>query len=97
MEPQALVASGCRYRGPARGAGDRAQPNIHLPDRDQPNIGLPDRDQPQRPSADRLSVGEPSHLQPGRRLRSKFYAYAGPRTLRACVHDCPIVTTGDLV
>jgi hypothetical protein len=84
MEPYALVASGCRHRGPARGAVDRGQPDTHLPGRKQP----------QRHIAGPLSVGK---LSP--RPHSKFHARADADRLllRASVRDCSVVTAGDLV
>jgi hypothetical protein len=84
MEARALVASGCRHRGPARRPVDRGRPRNPLLDRRQHQCH----------SAGPLPLGEFSP-----RILSKFHARidGDSRILRTSVWDCSIVTAGDLV
>lgn len=89
MEPRAIVASGCRHRGLARGAVD---PSHRYTD-------VPGHRQFQRRSADRPR-GEFNLAQFCACLRTEFRARvdAGrPRPRRACVRERSVVTPGDLV
>ena len=102
MEPGALVASGCRHRGPARGAVDCGQPDNRLPDRGQPDDHRSDRATPTTTAptaAPRHVVGRLRADEFSPRLRSKFHARVddGSRILSAVVWDCSVVTAGDLV
>ena len=86
MEPYAVVAAGCRQRGPFRRAVGRGRPD-----------NLLERRQHQRHSAGRFLVGELSALQPGPRLHFKFDVGAGSLVLGGFIFGCAVVATGDLV
>ena len=63
MVPSALVASGGRHRGPARGVG-HGQPGTWLLDHNQPTAQFFGRGQPEHHSPGYLAGGEP-HLSVG--------------------------------
>ena len=97
MERYALVVSGCRHRGPARGAFDRSQPSTRLPDGDQLDTRVPDPRQPQPHIAGSLPVGELSPGQPCPRPHADSHARADDVRHARRAFGCSVVTTGDMV